>query len=369
MPTAKRFPRANRAGGYEKPQTAEAYVKKYGADVVRLWVASQDYRNDIVVSEERINKVGETYRGIRNALRYQLSNLYDFDPAKHTVPDDQLDRPGPLDSRRVFQTRNRSHRRLRPLRVPRRLSEDQPVRRRRAVGHLSRRGQGPALHRRRRIRRAAAPPKPPCIALSPASARCSRPSWPLRPMKPGNSFPAAVPSRFIFPNGSRAVWRFPPQERDLWKSLLNYRNDLLPGLEEKRQAKTIGKSLEAAVRLFAANKPFSDWAADPAVLEAFRELCNVSQIEITRDQGAELVVQRRRPEMRALLALGNRRWLQHRIPYYLRPLHRGCQAARRQSTVLIWGARAPLCAGASREFAALSHINSSWPPCFETLQK
>src|SRR5205085_1941552 len=76
--------------GYEKPQTAEAYVKKYGADVVRLWVASQDYRNDIVVSDERINKVSETYRGMRNCLRYQLSNLYDFDPAKHTVADDKL---------------------------------------------------------------------------------------------------------------------------------------------------------------------------------------------------------------------------------------------------------------------------------------
>jgi isoleucyl-tRNA synthetase len=57
---------------------------------VRLWVASQDYRNDIVVSEERINKVAETYRGIRNCLRYQLSNLYDFDPAKHTVADEKL---------------------------------------------------------------------------------------------------------------------------------------------------------------------------------------------------------------------------------------------------------------------------------------
>ncbi len=80
----------SKQSGYEKPQTAEAYVGKYGADVVRLWVASQDYRNDIVVSEERINKVGETYRGIRNALRYQLSNLYDFDPAKHSVSDEKL---------------------------------------------------------------------------------------------------------------------------------------------------------------------------------------------------------------------------------------------------------------------------------------
>ena len=80
----------SKQGAYEKPQTAEAYVKKYGADVVRLWVASQDFRNDIVVSEERVNKVGETYRAIRNALRYQLSNLYDFDPAQHTVPEDEL---------------------------------------------------------------------------------------------------------------------------------------------------------------------------------------------------------------------------------------------------------------------------------------
>ena len=78
------------AGGYEKPQTADAYVKKWGADVLRLWVASQDYRTDIVVSEERINKVSETYRALRNTLRYQLSNLYDFDPAQHTVPDAQL---------------------------------------------------------------------------------------------------------------------------------------------------------------------------------------------------------------------------------------------------------------------------------------
>src|SRR4029077_1386433 len=54
-------------GTYEKPQTAEAYVKKWGADIVRLWVASQDFRSDITVSDERITKVAETYRGLRNA--------------------------------------------------------------------------------------------------------------------------------------------------------------------------------------------------------------------------------------------------------------------------------------------------------------
>lgn len=77
-------------GGYSKPQTSEAYIKEYGADIVRLWVASQDFRNDIVVSADRIKKVSETYRGIRNAFRYQLSNLYDFDPAVDAVADADL---------------------------------------------------------------------------------------------------------------------------------------------------------------------------------------------------------------------------------------------------------------------------------------
>src|SRR6266850_1250220 len=77
-------------GVYEKPQTSEAYVKKWGADIIRLWVASQDFRNDLIVSEERVNKVAETYRVLRNALRYQLSNLYDFEPGQHSVPDEQL---------------------------------------------------------------------------------------------------------------------------------------------------------------------------------------------------------------------------------------------------------------------------------------
>jgi isoleucyl-tRNA synthetase len=81
-------------GGYQKPQTAERYVKEYGADVLRLWVASQDFRNDIIVSEERLQKVGETYRVIRNALRYQLSNLFDFDPSRDAVAAGELD---PLD--------------------------------------------------------------------------------------------------------------------------------------------------------------------------------------------------------------------------------------------------------------------------------
>ncbi len=134
-------------GGYEKPQTSEAYVKKCGADVVRLWVASQDFRNDIIVSEERISKVAETYRVPPQRPALPALEPLRLRPGEAHGARRPADRAGPLDSGRVLAVGAGSHRGLRPVRVPRRVPEGQPVRRRRAVGHLSRRGQGPALHR------------------------------------------------------------------------------------------------------------------------------------------------------------------------------------------------------------------------------
>ena len=69
----------SKSSTYEKPQTSDAYVADYGADVLRLWIASQDFRDDIPISKEILGHVGETYRLIRNTFRYQLSNLFDFD--------------------------------------------------------------------------------------------------------------------------------------------------------------------------------------------------------------------------------------------------------------------------------------------------
>ena len=76
---------------YEKPQTSDAYIAEYGADVIRLWIASQDFRDDIPISKEILSHVNEAYRQIRNTLRFQLSNLFDFDVAKHAVPVAKLD--------------------------------------------------------------------------------------------------------------------------------------------------------------------------------------------------------------------------------------------------------------------------------------
>lgn len=66
------------------------WIQKYGADVVRLWICSQDYRGDVPVSDKIVSNVANNYRNMRNTLRFQISNLFDFDPATQAVPFDQL---------------------------------------------------------------------------------------------------------------------------------------------------------------------------------------------------------------------------------------------------------------------------------------
>src|SRR5262249_60387609 len=66
-------------------------IKDSGADIVRLWTAMSDYREEIRVSKEILARVVEAYRKIRNTVRYLMSNLYDFDPAVDRVPHAQLE--------------------------------------------------------------------------------------------------------------------------------------------------------------------------------------------------------------------------------------------------------------------------------------
>ena len=60
-------------------------AKRLGGEIVRLWVASVDFQEDVTVSEELMQRVSENYRKIRNTFRYVLSNLYDFDPMRNAV--------------------------------------------------------------------------------------------------------------------------------------------------------------------------------------------------------------------------------------------------------------------------------------------
>lgn len=76
--------------GKRKPNTSDFFVSRYGADILRLWVSSQDYRNDIPVSDEIFSHVAQAYRSIRNTLRFQISNLFDFNTEEMAVSYENL---------------------------------------------------------------------------------------------------------------------------------------------------------------------------------------------------------------------------------------------------------------------------------------
>ena len=70
------------AGNVVAPQDV---IKQHGAEILRLWVAAQDYQEDLRISSQILKQLVEAYRKIRNTCRYLLSNVYDFDPHKHHV--------------------------------------------------------------------------------------------------------------------------------------------------------------------------------------------------------------------------------------------------------------------------------------------
>jgi isoleucyl-tRNA synthetase len=269
---------------YEKPQTSEAYVKKYGADVVRLWVASQDFRNDIIVSEKRIDKVGETYRMIRNALRYQLSNLFDFDPARQTVPHDQLtgldrwilEEFSKLEAEVIkaydaFEFHSVYQKVSQFVAVELSAIYHDVVKDRLytdAANSPRRRSTQTTLHQILTTL---------CRMLAPLLAFTADEAWEFVPGKTADSAHQLVwqPMKFERPDS----------ERKIWTGLFGLRELALPALEKARQAKAIGKALEAKL-IFAGDTPELQAAAQH--LEALRELLNVSQLELKAGTGKEV---------------------------------------------------------------------------------
>ncbi len=75
----------SKSGEYEKPPTSDRYINDYGADVIRLWIASQDFTQDITLSDKILGIAGDAYRLFRNTFRYQLSTQFDFNPATDSV--------------------------------------------------------------------------------------------------------------------------------------------------------------------------------------------------------------------------------------------------------------------------------------------
>jgi isoleucyl-tRNA synthetase len=75
-------------------------INKFGADVLRLWVASSDYQTDVRISNDILKQLSESYRKIRNTARFILGNINDFDPDKDSVKYDDLE---PIDKWALYR--------------------------------------------------------------------------------------------------------------------------------------------------------------------------------------------------------------------------------------------------------------------------
>ena len=268
--------------GYEKPQTSEAYVKRFGADVLRLWVASQDYRNDIVVSDERLNKVGETYRLLRNTLRFQLSNLFDFVPAKHVVDFEKrngLDRYFLAKFLQLEQELASAYRNYEFHVVYQAVSQFCAVELSAKYHDLTkdRLYTHPANSPRRRSTQSTFyyMASRLCKMLSPILSFTADEAWEYIPWRETDFVFLATWDLREAPALSQS---HPLSDRDkqVWERMFSWReSSVLPELEKARQSKLIGKSLEAKVvieidpLLIAEHAPFAS---------EFAELLNVSQL-------------------------------------------------------------------------------------------
>ena len=134
-------------------------MKTHGADILRLWVVSGDYTEDLRIGKEILDGIADTYRRLRNTLRYLLGNLAGFSDAERLDPgaDAGARALGAAPAGRARRAGARLHARVR---LPAPVQPAAQFLRRRPVGVLLRRPQGRALLRPRRTASAAAPPAP-----------------------------------------------------------------------------------------------------------------------------------------------------------------------------------------------------------------
>jgi isoleucyl-tRNA synthetase len=242
-------------------------ANRLGGEIVRLWVASVDFREDVVGSEQLMQRVAESYRKIRNSLfRYVLSNLYDFDPQKDAVAFEEMDI---LDQYMLRQTVAMSadvtgwydefafhkiYHRINDFCVVElsafyfdvlkdRLYISAPNSQARRAAQTAIWRIGEALVR----------------LLAPITSFTCEEVWqylPAVPDRPASVHLANFPGASDIMGGAAAA--DDPRQREDWSTLLAVRTEVLKALEEARKSKLIGgANLEAQVTITAAEPVFS----------------------------------------------------------------------------------------------------------------
>jgi len=261
-------------------------AKRLGAEVIRLWVASVDFREDVAASENLMQRVSDNYRKLRNTLRFLLGNLHDFDPAQNLIPFSAMEpldqyilaRTAELDAKiRAAYDDFEFHRAYHALNefvntdlsalyldvLKDRLYTFAP-------NAPARRSAQTALWR---IAEALT------RLIAPILSFTADEVWHLLPRVEGREPSVHLA---LFPNLADIV---PGNESALladWQQLLLIREQAMKALEDARAAKTIGKGLEASVHLDIANGKTSIYELLRKYEKSLPELLNVSSVDIAR---------------------------------------------------------------------------------------
>ncbi len=265
-------------------------AERLGAEIVRLWVASVDFREDVAASENLMQRVSETYRKLRNTFRFLLMNLNGFAPEKHAVSWEQMP---PLDRYMLVRTRELTEKILGWYedfefhRIYQALNEF-------AVAELSAfyidavkdriytfAPENPARRSAQTVLWMIAEALVRLVA--PLLSFTAEEIWQYMPEKSGR-LPSVHLELFPKPEGLA-----PSVDQEFmsdWATLLLVRNEALKSLEEARKTKLIGKALDAKLVL---EVP----AAMGALLDRYRaglkELLNVSQVEVKTGPSSQVI--------------------------------------------------------------------------------
>lgn len=261
-------------------------IKVYGADIVRLWVAASDYQVDVRISDEILKTLSEAYRKIRNTARFILGNLYDFDPDRDMVADSSLEELDiwalekldalaaackaayeAYDFHVVFQA-------LRNFCVVDMSNFYLDVIKDRLyvnkASSLPRRAAQTAMYR---ILTAVAK------LISPILAFTSQEIWQHLPKQ-------REMQAYILMEQMPQEGQYTQNDafHEKWERLIAVRGDVQKALEEKRNEKVIGKSLEAAITLFCTNGLYE---AFKPLEKMLAEICIVSKVHVEQGCGGK----------------------------------------------------------------------------------
>jgi isoleucyl-tRNA synthetase len=265
-------------------------AQRLGAEIVRLWVASVDFREDVAASENLMQRVSETYRKQRNTFRFLLSNLNGFSPEKDAVSWEQMP---PLDRYMLTRTRELTEKILRWYedfefhRIYHALNEF-------AVAELSALYIDAVKDRiytfaPQNIARRSAQTVLWMIAealvrlVAPILSFTADEVWQYMPAMSGR-----LPSVHLelFPEPASLAATIDAEFMSDWTTLLLIRDEALKSLEEARKAKQIGKALDARLVL---EVPEKMGVLVERYWGSLKELLNVSQVEVVTGPSPQIV--------------------------------------------------------------------------------